>query len=227
MTRQANSTNAIFDAATPVGARVPLRSKKHQAGWTAPAGDEDAGRVPIRPTLERAQHDRIETFAGPFGDGDDPENPPMRVKDRWSRMEEAGTIDGPMRRAVYRFRRDFAFAGLETLRAGPLIRLARSTRGADPGERRLDARRFVWAALEALGGASGPSGSVVWHCVGRDETVKDWAIRQSWAGRTPLNETAAKGVLLAALWTLAEHYRRRDKLERERRERATLGETGA
>jgi hypothetical protein len=119
-----------------------------------------------------------------------------------------------MRRAVYRFRRDFTAAGLETLRAAPLQRLARTGVAPEATEHRLDARRALWAALDGLGGAASPSGSIAWHCIGRDETVKDWALRQSWAGRMTFNETAAKGVLITTLWLLADHYRRLDKAER-------------
>jgi hypothetical protein len=168
----------------------------------------------IDPTPERARHDPIERLERAPFDEHGPDSRPSRVKDRWVRMEAAGSIDAGMRRAAHRFRRDFAVAGLEALRAGPLLRLPRTGRAADPSELRLDARQAVWAALEALGGSASPSGSIVWHCVGRDETVKEWALRQSWSGRARLNETAAKGVMLTALWTLAEHYRRRDKAAR-------------
>ena len=219
MSTDETSADRTFDQVTDTKLRKHLCREEKRGGSvdTERNGICDGG--PGRPTVQRTRHDPVYEATDLPPNEDASDYRPMRVKDRWQRMEEAGTIDQPMRRAVYRFRRNFLFAGFETLRAGPLLRLARSTRASDPSEHRLDARRAVWAALDALGGASAPSGSVIWHCVGRDETVKDWAVRQNWAGRAPLNETAAKGILLAALWTLAEHYRRVEKLERDRRER--------
>lgn len=222
MTRNSALTDEILDRVAETEARKQLRRADKRRKLLAipprPATDEESPETPVQATPERGRHDPVEPLArAPFDDRG-PNSRPMRVKDRWVRMEESGTIDGTMRRAVYRFRRDFAAAGLETLRASPLQRLPRTGVAPEPTEHRLDARRALWAALDALGGASSPSGSVAWHCIGRDETVKDWSLRQSWAGRMVLNETAAKGVLLAALWLLADHYRRLDKAERGARE---------
>lgn len=208
--------NTALSADASIAAKDLRRPEKQKRRLRIPVADA-AEDTPVPATPERSQHDPIERLdRAPFDDRG-PESRPMRVKDRWIRMEESHSINAGMRRAAHRFRHDFTVAGLETLRASTLVRLPRTGVAPEPTERRLDARRATWAALDALGGASAPSGSIVWHCVGRDETVKDWAIRQSWAGRAPLNEAAAKGILLAALWTLADHYRRIDKEERARR----------
>jgi hypothetical protein len=45
----------------------------------------------------------------------------------------------------------------------------------------------------------------VWHVVGLQRTVHEWAHRQGWGGR-PLDHKEAKGILLAALGMLAGHY---------------------
>lgn len=216
MTRNVALTAEILASVATTETRKQSRREEKRRRRLRTQAKEVPEEGPIPATPERGQHDPLERLdRAPFDDRG-PDSRPMRVKDRWIRMEENGSIDAAMRRAAHRFRRDFALAGIETLRASPLLRLPRTGVAPDPTERRLDARQATWAALDVLGGASAPSGSIVWHCVGRDETVKDWAIRQSWAGHAPLNEAAAKGILLAALWTLADHYRRIDKAERVR-----------
>jgi hypothetical protein len=37
-------------------------------------------------------------------------------------------------------------------------------------------------AMQALGGLSSPAGSCVWHVVGLQRSVREWAIRQGWGG---------------------------------------------
>ena len=69
-------------------------------------------------------------------------------------------------------------------------------------ELQLDARRRVQDALDALGGLSSPAGSCVWHVVGRQRSLRDWALRQCWSGR-PLPQGHAQGILVAALGILA------------------------
>ena len=57
----------------------------------------------------------------------------------------------------------------------------------------------------ALGGISSPAGSCVWHVVGLQSSIREWAIRQGWGGR-PVDQKEAKGILVAALGMLASHY---------------------
>ena len=71
-------------------------------------------------------------------------------------------------------------------------------------ERQLHARRRVHQAMAALGGISGPAGSCVWHVVGLQRSVREWAMRQAWGGR-PVDHKAAAGILIAALGMLAAH----------------------
>ena len=59
-------------------------------------------------------------------------------------------------------------------------------------------------AMLALDGISSPAGSCVWHVVGLQRSVREWAIRQGWGGR-PVDQKAAKGILFAALGMLARH----------------------
>ena len=78
--------------------------------------------------------------------------------------------------------------------------------GREPelNERQLHARRRVHEAMEALGGISSPAGSCVWHVVGLQRSVREWAIRQGWGGR-PVRQEQAQGILVAALGMLAGH----------------------
>ena len=56
--------------------------------------------------------------------------------------------------------------------------------------------------MAALGGISSPAGSCVWHVVGLQRSVREWAIRQGWGGR-PVRQEQAQGILVAALGMLA------------------------
>jgi hypothetical protein len=48
---------------------------------------------------------------------------------------------------------------------------------------------------------SSPAGSCVWHIVGLQRSVREWAIR----GR-PVRQEQAQGILVAALGILAAHF---------------------
>lgn len=78
--------------------------------------------------------------------------------------------------------------------------------GLSPSLAQVDARAKVWTALEVLGGIASPAGSCVWHVVGSEWSVKDWALRQGWGGRS-LSQEAAAGILVGALGTLQGHFR--------------------
>ena len=57
---------------------------------------------------------------------------------------------------------------------------------------------------EALGGISSPAGSCVWHVVGLQRSVREWAIGQGWNGRE-VRQEQAQGILVAALGMLAAY----------------------
>jgi hypothetical protein len=78
-------------------------------------------------------------------------------------------------------------------------------REPDLSERQLHARRRVHDALQALRGISSPAGSCVWHVVGLQRSVREWALRQGWGGR-PVRQEQAQGILVAALEVLAGHF---------------------
>ena len=75
----------------------------------------------------------------------------------------------------------------------------------DLTDTQVDARRRVGEALDALGGLGSPAGGCVWHVVGLQRSIREWAMRQGWGGR-PVRVEQAQGILVAALGVLARHY---------------------
>jgi hypothetical protein len=126
-------------------------------------------------------------------------------------MERRGSITSGMRQAGEDFRHRFAVAQLDPLRALDLSRLSlgdKPTRRGDraPGLRAEAARNAVWRAIRAVGGIASPAGSCLWHVVGWERSLKEWAQEQGWAGRRVTQE-AASGILIAALGALETHFR--------------------
>jgi hypothetical protein len=128
-----------------------------------------------------------------------------RTVDTLGKMLRAGTITQEMHDAGKDFQAAFIVANLDPLRAIPILRVPGTGREPELNERQLDARRRVHQSLEALGGLSGPAGSCVWHVVGLQRSVREWAIRQGWGGRS-LRQEQAQGILVAALGVLAAHF---------------------
>jgi hypothetical protein len=128
-----------------------------------------------------------------------------RLVDPLTRMLNAGAIDGPMLDAGRRFQRDFTIAQLDPLQAADLLRVPGCGRAPELLDSHVAARRRVHQALDALGGVSSPAGSAVWHMLGLQLSIREWSLRQGWAGR-PVERKEAKGILVAALGILAKHY---------------------
>jgi hypothetical protein len=127
-----------------------------------------------------------------------------RTVDTLGKMLRSGTITPEMHDAAKDFQAAFIVANLDPLRALPILRVPGTGRDPDLNERQLHARDRVHKALEALGGISSPAGSCVWHVVGLQRSVREWAMRQGWGGR-PIRQEQAQGVLVAALGVLAAH----------------------
>ena len=128
-----------------------------------------------------------------------------RTVDTLGKMLRAGTITPEMHDAATAFQADFIIASLDPIRASPILRVPGIGREPDLNERQLDARRRVHAAMQALGGINSPAGSCVWHVVGLQRSVREWAMRQGWNGR-PVRQEQAQGILIAALGMLAMHF---------------------
>jgi hypothetical protein len=127
-----------------------------------------------------------------------------RTVDTLGKMLRAGTIDQAMHDAAKDFQAAFIIAQLDPLRALPVLRVPGTGREPELNERQLHARHRVHQAMAALGGVSSPAGSCVWHVVGLQRSVREWAVRQGWGGR-PVEQTEARGILVAALGVLAAH----------------------
>jgi hypothetical protein len=128
-----------------------------------------------------------------------------RTVDTLGKMLRAGTITQELYDAAKDLEAAFIIANFDPLRALPILRVPGTGREPDLNERQLHARHRVHKSLEALGGISSPGGSCVWHVVGLQRSVREWAIRQGWGGRT-VRQEQAQGILIAALGMLAGHY---------------------
>jgi hypothetical protein len=132
-----------------------------------------------------------------------------RTVDTLGRMLRSGTISQEMHDAARDFQAAFIVAQLDPLRAIPILRVPGTGREPELGPRQLHARRRVHAAMQALGGISSPAGSCVWHVVGLQRSVQEWAVRQGWGGR-PVRHEQAEGILIGALGVLAMPGGRRE-----------------
>jgi hypothetical protein len=116
------------------------------------------------------------------------------------------------RQAGEDFRARFALAQLDPLRALDLSRLRLGERGLRPDNdgpalRIEAARTAVWRAIQAVGGIASPAGSCLWHVLGWERSLKEWAQEQGWSGRR-VSQESASGILVAALGALEAHYGR-------------------
>jgi hypothetical protein len=127
-----------------------------------------------------------------------------RTVDTLGKMLRSRTIDQAMHDAAKDFQAAFIIAQLDPLRALPVLRVPGTGREPELNERQLHARRRVHEAMAALGGISSPGGSCVWHVVGLQRSVREWAMRQGWNGR-PVRQEQAQGMLVAALGMLASN----------------------
>ena len=125
-----------------------------------------------------------------------------RTVDTLGKMLRAGTITQEMNDAARDFQAAFIAASLDPLRALSILRVPGTGGQPDLNERQLHARGQVHKSLEALGGFSSPAGSCVWHVVGLQWSVREWALRQGWCGK-PMRQEQAQGILIAALGVLS------------------------
>ena len=138
----------------------------------------------------------------------DPDGRPVvhhRTVDTLGIMLRAGTITKDMHDAARDFQAQFTIARFDVVRCMPLLRLPGGSGPGDITDAQVDARRRVGRALDVLGGLGSPAGSCVWHVLGLQRSIREWAMRQGWGGR-PVRVEQAQGILIAALGTLAGHY---------------------
>lgn len=129
-----------------------------------------------------------------------------RTVDTLALMLRNGSITGAMHDAGQQFSQDFARAFGSGVASPKLDGLPG---GTAPGqmmvEKNAGAARAVREALEAVGGSGSPAGSALWYVAGLGQSVREWALRQGWAGKA-ISLHEAKGILVAALGVLARYY---------------------
>ncbi|HXO89375.1 MAG TPA: DUF6456 domain-containing protein [Stellaceae bacterium] len=161
------------------------------------------------PTPERRSRGIVERLERPIADESGRPSRPYRAIDTLAAMERRGSITGGMRQAGEDFRARFAVAQLDPLRAPDLSRPrergASRFKADEPGMRIEGARDAVWRAIQSVGGPVSPAGSCLWHVVGWEQSLKEWALEQGWSGRRVSQETAS-GILIAALGALEMHF---------------------
>jgi hypothetical protein len=140
-----------------------------------------------------------------------------RTVDTIALMLRSGAITPGMHDAARDFQAAFTIACFDRMPKVNLTLMARSPSPAHDvchlSDRQVAARERVARALDALGGHASPAGSCVWHVVGMQCSIRDWALRQGWGGR-PVRQESAQGILVAALGVLAKHFGIRDVGER-------------
>jgi hypothetical protein len=140
-----------------------------------------------------------------------------RTVDTLGLMLRSGAITSAMHAAGRDFQAAFTIACFDSMPRVNLNLMARSPSPAHDvynlSDRQLAARERVARAVDALGGHGSPAGSCVWHVVGMQTSVREWALRQGWGGR-PVRQESAQGILVAALGVLAKHFGIRESGER-------------
>jgi hypothetical protein len=140
-----------------------------------------------------------------------------RTVDTLGMMLDSGAITPAMLAAARDFQAAFTIACFDCMPRVNWTLMARSPSTAhhvrDLTDSQVAARERVARALDSLGGHGSPAASCVWHVVGMQTSIREWALRQGWGGR-PVRQESAQGILVAALGVLAKHYGIRDSGER-------------
>jgi hypothetical protein len=136
-----------------------------------------------------------------------------RTVDTLGMMLDSGAITAGMHAAGRDFQAAFTIACFDNMPRVNLTLMARSPSSAydvrDLTDAQVGARERVDRALDALGGHASPAGSCIWHVIGMQASIREWALRQGWGGR-PVRQESAQGILVAALGVLVKHYGIRD-----------------
>ena len=177
------------------------------SGRPGAKGPRDAD---VLPALERRNHGPVERLERSIGDSSGRPARPYRAIDTLAVMERRGSITAAMRQAGENFRARFMTAQLDPLSAFDLSRPRAGGHssfrsGEEPGVRIDNARDAVWRAILAVGGLGSAGGSCLWHVLGWERSLKEWALEQGWNGRRVTQE-AASGVFIAALGALEAHF---------------------
>lgn len=176
---------------------------KAPAGPGSTPGSSPGALDPLPP--ERLTHGRVTRARETVADSHGNIGRPYQVESLLQKLESRGDISPEHRAAGEQFARLFRIAQLDPLRAPSWLRQAGGTAIADGGHHTERAKTQIYDAVTACGGIHSPAGCAAWFILGLELSVRDWALREGWNGRS-LNESVAKGILLGALSVLALHF---------------------
>jgi hypothetical protein len=160
----------------PRGGNMPKRIVKRPEK-REPDNQEQSGDLG---PPERLQHGPVEASARAIADSLGRLSRPYRAVDTLQIMERRGSITPAMRQAGEDFRARFTVAQLDPLRALDTAHLRIAELGPSPdqaaaGPRIEAARTTVWQAIQAVGGIGSPAGSCLWHVLGWQRNLRQWA----------------------------------------------------
>lgn len=167
--------------------------------------DETAEAAPPPEALTHGAVEAVPTFEG---------KQIARVYRRlspWAEWHRRGLISEEAAAAGDRFEREFQTAGLDALHALDLMAVDGTPgRTTGPlGGAAYRARDAINSAVATIGGHRSIPGDLVVSCVGFGHPVAAWlSAHTAQPGRPRVSPHAAQGMLLAALESLAYHYRR-------------------
>lgn len=154
---------------------------------------------------ERMQHGRVERSRETVADAAGGIGRPYEVERLLQKLERRGDISPEHRQAGELFSRLFRRAHLDPLRSPSWLRQGGGRDTSDGGHHTERAQQKIHDAVTACGGMHSPAGCAAWFILGVEMSIRDWALREGWNGRS-LNEAVAKGILLGALSVLALHF---------------------
>lgn len=161
----------------------------------------------VEPSPERRAHGRVTRAEQQIADSRGDIGQPFRAEGLLAQLERRGAITPQERHAGEEFHRLFRMAALDPLRATDASRVyvvGALPIGINHGSEY--ARRKLNAALDALGGHGSRAASCAWFMLGLELSMREWARRETWAGR-PMREEAAKGALSSTLGVLVGYFR--------------------
>jgi hypothetical protein len=179
------------------------------------------------PTPERQLSGVIDTEADAVTydktTGDVVRTPVYRAVDTIGLMFKRGSITAGMAKAATKYRADFIQGQNEGLRASDHERPVVDCRRVSWGEIEPtpeEARRRANEAILAVGGEWSFGGSIVYHVVGGEWSIKQWLELcggNNFGLSKTLREERAFGILIGALSALKTHYNIDEPLPRQKR----------
>jgi len=164
--------------------------------------------VLVPPTIERLRRGDVRRAERQVNDARGDIGDPFVTISLLVRLRNEGKLTSEEVEAGDRFHLEFRRAALGDLRAADVgrVRVENRRAGSEITVSAEHFRRRIWDALTVLGGLGAPPASCVYHVIGAEETLNDWARRRYTLRR--ISEHQAPGVLISALACLAVYYGR-------------------